>query len=272
MRSGLCAGQSSSFTQISTNHFCMDIAFCTGGIVILKQEMAFSKLLPHPFKIVDFDISATSVANRCIKLSTQPCSLHRQTLAEEELTEELNDFQRSTVIGGHLSNKSVQISALLELPRSTVSTVIVKWKHLEATTATMAPPRSGRPHELTERDRQVLKHIVCKNRLSSLPSSKLPLEATSAQALFVGSFLKWVSMAEQPHTSLRSPCTMPSAGWSGVKLTAIGLWSSGNVLSGVMNHASPSGSATDASGFGGCQEITTCPNAYCQLYSVVDEE
>ena len=51
--------------------------------------------------------------------------------------------------------------------------------------------------------------------------------------------MKCVSMAEQPHTSLRSPCTLPSVGWSGVKLATIGLWSSGNVFSGVMNHASP---------------------------------
>jgi hypothetical protein len=34
-----------------------------------------------------------------------------------------------------------------------------------------------------------------------------------------------------------TPCAMPSVGWSGVKL---GLWSSGNSFSGVMNHASPS--------------------------------
>ncbi|KAK6292537.1 hypothetical protein J4Q44_G00371210 [Coregonus suidteri] len=62
--------------------------------------------------------------------------------------------------------------------------------------------------------------------------------------------MKWVSMAEQPHTSLRSPCAMPSVGWSGVKLATIGFWSSGNTFSGVMNHASPSGSLTDESGFG----------------------
>jgi hypothetical protein len=61
--------------------------------------------------------------------------------------------------------------------------------------------------------------------------------------------MKWVSMAEQPHTSL-------NVGWSGVKLTAIGL-----LFSGVMNHTSPSGSPMDESGFGGCQEDTTCPNA-----------
>jgi hypothetical protein len=45
---------------------------------------------------------------------------------------ELNDFQHGTVIGCHLSNKSVsQISALLELPWSTVSAIIVKWNVYE---------------------------------------------------------------------------------------------------------------------------------------------
>ena len=61
--------------------------------------------------------------------------------------------------------------------------------------------------------------------------------------------MKWVSMAEKPHISLRSPCAMPSVSWSGVKLTAIGLWSSGNAFSGGINHASPSGSLADESGF-----------------------
>ena len=78
--------------------------------------------------------------------------------------------------------------------------------------------------------------------------------------MLVGSFMKWVSMAEQPYTSLRSPCTMSSVGWSGVKIAAIGLWSSENSFSGVMNHASPSGSPTDEFGFGGCQENASCPN------------
>ena len=64
--------------------------------------------------------------------------------------------------------------------------------------------------------------------------------------------MKRVSMAEQPHTSLRSPWAMPRVSCSGVKLTAFGPWSNGNVFSGVMNHTSPSGSQTDESGFGGC--------------------
>ena len=81
-------------------------------------------------------------------------------------TEEISDFQRGTVIGCHLSNKSVrQISALLKLPQSTVSAVIVKWKRLRATTA---QPWSGSPHKLTEPDRRVLKCRVQKNRLSSV--------------------------------------------------------------------------------------------------------
>ena len=31
LRSGLCAGQSNSSTPISTNHFCMDLAWCAGN-------------------------------------------------------------------------------------------------------------------------------------------------------------------------------------------------------------------------------------------------
>ena len=68
--------------------------------------------------------------------------------------EELSDIERGTAIGCHLFNKSVrQISALLELSRSTVSAVIVMWKRLAATTA---QPRSGRPHKLTDLARQVM--------------------------------------------------------------------------------------------------------------------
>ena len=162
-------------------------------------------------------------------------------------------------MGCHLSNKSVRrISALLELPWSTVSAVIVKGKRLGATNA---QPRSGRPYKLTKRDRRVLKSVkITFSRLQHSVAT-LPPEATSAQKLFIGSLMKWVSMAEQPHTSLRSPCAMPNIGWSGVKLTSIGLWSIGNTVSGVMNHASSSGSPTDKSGFSGCQENTTCSNA-----------
>ena len=184
-------------------------------------------------------------------------------------TEELSDFQRGTVIGCHLSNKLVhQIYALLELLRSTISAVIVKWK---CPGATAAQPQSGRPHKLTDRDRRVLKHIAWKNLRSSVATLTTEFQTDSGRNVstsikcFVESFMKWVSMAEQPHTSLRTPCAMPSVGWTSVKLTAIGLWSSGNAFSLVMNHASPSGSLMEESGFGGCQENAICPNAQCQL-------
>ena len=55
-------------------------------------------------------------------------------------------------------------------------------------------------------------------------------------------------MAEQAHTSLRSLCALPSVGWSGAKHAAAGLWSSGNVFSGVMNHASLSNFAENTTG------------------------
>ncbi|XP_076347997.1 uncharacterized protein LOC143245519 [Tachypleus tridentatus] len=81
-------------------------------------------------------------------------------------SEELNDFQRGTVIGCHLSDKPVcQISALLELAQSTVSAVIVKCKRLGVTTV---QPRSDKPHKLTERDCLVLKHVARKNLLPAV--------------------------------------------------------------------------------------------------------
>ncbi|XP_026160291.1 aminoacyl tRNA synthase complex-interacting multifunctional protein 1-like [Mastacembelus armatus] len=80
--------------------------------------------------------------------------------------EELSDFQRGTVVGCYLCKKSVrEISALLNLPRSTVSAVILKWKRGGITTAL---PRSGRPHKLKEEDRQVLERVALEKCLPSV--------------------------------------------------------------------------------------------------------
>jgi hypothetical protein len=38
LRSGLCAGQSSSYTQISTNHFSIDLALCMGALSCWNSE------------------------------------------------------------------------------------------------------------------------------------------------------------------------------------------------------------------------------------------
>ncbi|CAI9543891.1 unnamed protein product, partial [Staurois parvus] len=63
-------------------------------------------------------------------------------------SQELSDSKRGTVIGCHLCNKSIpEISLLLNIPQSTVSGIITKWKQLETTTQ----PGSGRPCKMTER-------------------------------------------------------------------------------------------------------------------------
>ena len=43
----------------------------------------YTKVCGYPFKLVDSAILAAHVADRCIESSTQPCNLHRQTLAVE---------------------------------------------------------------------------------------------------------------------------------------------------------------------------------------------
>ncbi|CAI9597625.1 unnamed protein product [Staurois parvus] len=51
-------------------------------------------------------------------------------------SQELSEFKRGTMIGCHLCNKSIcEISFLLNIPQSTVSGIIRKWKQL-GTTAT----------------------------------------------------------------------------------------------------------------------------------------
>ncbi|CAI9574332.1 unnamed protein product [Staurois parvus] len=51
-------------------------------------------------------------------------------------SQELSEFKRGSVIGCHLCNKYIrEISLLLNIPQSTVSGIITKWKQL-GTTAT----------------------------------------------------------------------------------------------------------------------------------------
>ena len=78
---------------------------------------------------MDLAISATPIANRCVKSSVQSCSSHRQTT---DCTEKLSDFHYGTVKAYKLA---CYISTLVDLPQLTVSAVIVKWKHLGETTA-----------------------------------------------------------------------------------------------------------------------------------------
>ncbi|CAI9618236.1 unnamed protein product [Staurois parvus] len=49
-------------------------------------------------------------------------------------SQELSEFKRGTGIGCHLCNESIcEISLLLNIPQSTVSGIITKWKQLGTT-------------------------------------------------------------------------------------------------------------------------------------------
>ncbi|CAI9558934.1 unnamed protein product, partial [Staurois parvus] len=71
-----------------------------------------------------------------------------------DCSQELSEFKCGTVIGCHLCNKSIRdISLLLNIPRSTVSGIITKWKQL-GTTATQP---------MTEWGQRMLKRTVHKS-------------------------------------------------------------------------------------------------------------
>ncbi|CAI9585583.1 unnamed protein product, partial [Staurois parvus] len=74
----------------------------------------------------------------------------------------------STNICERLCKKSIcEISLLLNIPQSTVSGIITKWKQL-GTTATQ--PQSGRPHKMTERDQCMLKRTLRRSHQLSAES------------------------------------------------------------------------------------------------------
>ena len=85
---------------------------------------------------------------------------------------------------------SPPISALLELLQPTVSAVIVKWKHLGASTA---QPRSGRSHKLTEWVCRVQKCIECRNCLSSVATLTTEFQTAS------GSNISQITVSRELH-------------------------------------------------------------------------
>ncbi|CAI9558463.1 unnamed protein product, partial [Staurois parvus] len=89
-------------------------------------------------------------------------------------SQELSDSKCGPVIGGHLGNKSIRdISWLLNIPLSTVSGIITKWKQL-GTTATQPP--SGRPRHMTGRGQRMLKRTVRRSRQLSAESPAKDLQ------------------------------------------------------------------------------------------------
>ncbi|CAI9612565.1 unnamed protein product, partial [Staurois parvus] len=102
-------------------------------------------------------------------------------------SQELSEFKRGPVIGCHLCNKSIcDISLLLNIPRTTVSGIITKWKQL-GTTATQPPSEQGKHMKRTVfRYRQLSAESVAKDLQTwcSLQISTTCIE----------SFMEWVSM------------------------------------------------------------------------------
>ncbi|CAI9584528.1 unnamed protein product, partial [Staurois parvus] len=102
-----------------------------------------------------------------------------------------------TNICERLCHKSIcEISFLLNIPHSTVSGIITKWKQL-GTTATQ--PRSDSPRKMTKRGQRTLKFAEVGNCLLSIKTSKLHLAFRLAQQYCIECFMEWVSMAKQLH-------------------------------------------------------------------------
>uniref|UniRef100_A0A8C8JK10 Nucleolar protein 10-like second domain-containing protein n=1 Tax=Oncorhynchus tshawytscha TaxID=74940 RepID=A0A8C8JK10_ONCTS len=83
-----------SYSVIVKNIIHLDRQGCKKGFL---KYMTSPKVYGHP---LDLSISTTPVADSCVKLSTQQCNLHRQTLAIEwPVLKSSVTFKRSTVIG-----------------------------------------------------------------------------------------------------------------------------------------------------------------------------
>ena len=90
--------------------------------------------------------------------------------------QDLSEFQRGTVTGCHLCNKSsCEISLLLNIPQSTGSGIITKWKPF-GMTATQ--PRSGRPHKMMAWGQRMLRHIARRGRHLSAESITTGLQTS----------------------------------------------------------------------------------------------
>ncbi|CAI9597443.1 unnamed protein product, partial [Staurois parvus] len=84
-------------------------------------------------------------------------------------TQELSEFKRGTVIGCHLCNKSIrEISLLLNIPRSTVSGIITKWKQLGATATQPRSEQGQRMLKCTVRRSHQLAAESIANELQTL--------------------------------------------------------------------------------------------------------
>ncbi|CAI9610990.1 unnamed protein product [Staurois parvus] len=121
----------------------------------------------------------------------------------------------STNIVERLCNKSIRdISWPLNIPRSTVSGIITKWKQL-GTTATQPP--SGRPRHMTERGQRMLKRTVCRSHQLSAESIAKDLQtwcglqiSTTVRRELHGMGFHGRAAASKPYiTKCNAKCRMP---------------------------------------------------------------
>ena len=138
-------------------------------------------------------ISATPIADRCVKLEIQPFNIYRLTLAVEL------PYLRAQWISMWQHHRMPLFQQVSSSNWSTVSASILKWKRMGATTA---QPQSGMPHKLKERDSWLLKCVAYKKRLSSVATLITEFQTASGSNFITGTvrqeLVKWVSMAKQP--------------------------------------------------------------------------
>ncbi len=131
-------------------------------------------------------------------------------MRSKELPEELRD----RTVARHRSGQGYKkISAALKVPKSTVASIILKWKTF-GTTRTL--PRAGRPAKLSYRGRRALVREVKKNQRSLWLSSR-------------DAFGRWEKVVEsqpslQPSTSRGFMAEWPDGNLSSVQDTWKPAW------------------------------------------------
>jgi hypothetical protein len=133
------------------------------GIEVAMHIHCTYKTMWTPLHISGFGYYSNTFVDSCIKLSTLPCNLRRQTLEEE------CPYWRAqwhSTWHRHRMPPFQQVSSSNFYPARAAlvncKSGIVKWKRLGAP---MAQPRGGRPNKLIELDCWVLKQVA---RLSSI--------------------------------------------------------------------------------------------------------
>ncbi|CAJ0953602.1 unnamed protein product [Ranitomeya imitator] len=109
-------------------------------------------------------------------------------MRSKELAKELRD----RIVARHRSGQSYRISAVLEVPKSTVSSIILKWKKCGTTRSL---PRPGRPAKLSNHGRRALVREVKRTprslwlssryavgRWEKVPQSQLSLQPSTSRA------------------------------------------------------------------------------------------